>query len=111
GVTAGNANFYNSSNPDFAPVLNLAYGQTPSGINEVSAAQFLIYPNPTNGLLTIESGSEIIKHVEVCNLLGEVVLNPQLQQHNIDITALAPGMYMLNIATKNGRVSEKFVKE
>ena len=111
GVTGAKANFYNASDPDFAPVLNLAYGQTPSGINEITTNEFSIYPNPSNGLLTIENGAETITHIEVSNLLGAVVLNPQMQQHTIDISSLAQGMYILNITTKNGRISQKVVKE
>jgi hypothetical protein len=119
GVTGGKTNFfdassttfYGGSNTDFAPVLNMAYGQTPNGVKEVTDLGFSIYPNPSTGLLTIEKGAEIVTHIEVANMLGEVVLHPQIQQNTIDISTLPAGMYVVNIITKNGRVSEKVVKE
>lgn len=111
GVTGGKVEFYDSSDPDFAPVLNLAYGATPSGINETTDKDFKVYPNPTNGLLTIERGAEIITHIEVINLLGEVVLQPQILQNTINISSLPTGMYMLNITTKSGKSSQRIFKD
>lgn len=110
-VTGGKTEFYDATDPDFAPVLNLVYGQVPSGINEATDQKFNVYPNPTNGKLTIESGAEIITHVEVTNLLGATVLQPQMQHNAIDISSLPTGMYMLNITTKNGKSSQRIVKD
>ena len=112
GGTSGKTEFYDATNPEFAPVLNLVYGQTPSGINESSEAKpFNIYPNPTTGKLMIETEGETITHLEVINLLGAVVLQPQMQQNTIDISSLSTGMYLLNITTKNGKVSQRVFKD
>ena len=102
--------YSDASDPDFAPVLNLKYGATPNAVNEISATAFNIYPNPTTGLLTVESGTEVITNLEVTNLLGEVVLQPKLAQNTINISSLSTGMYLLNITTKNGRTSQRIVK-
>jgi hypothetical protein len=111
GVSASKVNFYDSSNPEFAPILNLKYGATPAtSIKEIFASEFSVYPNPSNGLLTI-SGNETITKVEVTNLLGETVLRPTLDQQSINISSLASGMYILNISTKNGIASKKVVKD
>jgi hypothetical protein len=109
GVSAAAENFYDPSNPDFAPILNLKYGQ-PLAIREVPADEFSVYPNPSNGLLVIK-GNETVTKVEVSNLLGETVLHPQMDQQAIDISSLAPGMYILNITTKSGVALKKVVKE
>jgi hypothetical protein len=111
GFTGGKANYNDSSDPDFAPVLNLAYGQTPSGIKETNSVQFSVYPNPANGLLTIEKANETITHVEITNLLGATVLVPPVVQNTINITSLPTGIYMLNVTTQNGKGTQRFVKE
>ncbi len=111
GFTGGKVNYNNSADPDFAPVLNLAYGATPNGIKETTIKDFNVYPNPTTGLLTIENGTEVITHVEVTNLLGEVVLQPQIQQSTINISSLSTGMYLLNITTKNCKSSQRIFKD
>ena len=109
--TAGKTEFYDAADPDFAPVLNLVYGQIPTGINETAEnLAFSIYPNPTTGKLTIEIGTEVITNIAVTNLLGEVVLQPQIQQSTIDISSLSTGMYILNIATKNGKSAQRVFK-
>ncbi len=110
GVSAAGENFYGSSNPDFAPFLNLKYGPAPNAIREIPADEFSVSPNPSNGLLVIK-GNEIVIKVDVTNLLGETVLHPQLNQQAIDISSLTPGMYILNITTKSGVALKKVVKE
>jgi hypothetical protein len=110
GVTGGTVVFNNSTDPDFAPVLNLVYGQPPSSVGEISGKTFNVYPNPTTGLLTVERGDEVITHLEINNMLGEIVLQPKMIGSTIDISSLQPGVYMLNITTKNGRTSQRLVK-
>ncbi|MFN8288169.1 MAG: T9SS type A sorting domain-containing protein [Chitinophagales bacterium] len=110
GFTAGKETFYNSSDPDFAPVLNLKYGTPPSGIKETPAANFSVYPNPTNGLLTIANSGETITKIEISNLLGAVVMQPQVQ-NTIDISNLPSGTYLLSVTTKKGTSSQRLVKE
>lgn len=109
GVSASEVNFYDPSNPDFAPILNLKYLHT-SAIREIPADEFSVYPNPSTGLLVIK-GNEAVTKVEVSNLLGETVLHPQMDQQAIDISSLASGMYILNITTKSGVALKKVVKE
>ena len=112
-ATGGKVVFDNSSDPEFAPVLNLVYYHVaaPSAISQViSSKGFNVYPNPTNGLLTIESGAESITRLEVCNMLGEVVLQPKMTRNTIDISQLETGMYMLNITTKAGISSQRIYK-
>jgi hypothetical protein len=110
-ATAGKVEFYDSSDPDFAPVLNLDYYEAPSAVPQIKGnTAFNVYPNPATGLVTIETAGELVTHVELCNMLGEVVLLPKLAQNTIDISSVPSGMYMLNIATKNGRSSQRLVK-
>lgn len=111
GFTGGKVDFKNSSDPEFAPVLNLKYGEYPSGIKETENKQFSIYPNPTSGLLNIVAGNELITQVEISNLMGQVVLQPTYNNGSINIQALSSGMYLLNITTKTGKTSQRFVKE
>ncbi len=111
GATGGKTEFYDATDPDFAPVLNTKYGQV-TGINEAGKQKaFNVYPNPTSGRLTIEPVNEIITGVEITNTLGAVVLTPQLHNNSIDISSLPAGMYMLNITTANGKAAQRIYKE
>lgn len=108
---SGMVTFSNASDPDFAPVLNLAYGQAPSAIAKTeNPAFFSVYPNPTSGLLTIETNGEAIRHMVISNSLGQVVLQSSAQQNTVDISALAAGIYNLRVTTLKGTSSQRIYK-
>ena len=111
GFTGGTVVYNNSSDPDFAPVLNLVYGPAPNAINELSDEEFSIYPNPTNGILTIKKGADAVTHIEINNMMGEVVMQPAIHQNTIDVSPLASGIYVLNITTKSGKSSQRLIKQ
>ena len=71
----------------------------------------LIFPNPTNGLLTIQlqnySGSDV--KLSLTDLSGRNVFNEEIQysgekQMTIDLRNLSPGIYILNSETSTGSV-------
>lgn len=63
--------------------------------------QIVLYPNPTNGLLRIESGTSIVRRVEVHNLQG-FAMNVPMHSGNIDLSTLTEGMYFIKIETNHG---------
>ena len=71
--------------------------------------QFVVYPNPTDGVLTIHHSSFRIPHssFRITNLMGQTVqtgsLNAETQQ--IDVSALPKGMYFISV----GDMTRKFV--
>lgn len=112
-ATNGRVVFTNSSNPDFAPVLNLVYGELPvSSVKELAKKSFKIYPNPTNSLVTVESAENLkIQKVEIVNLLGSVMQTEMFNMQQINIAALPNGTYIMNVYTETGeRFSERLLK-
>ena len=69
---------------------------------------YTLYPNPTNGLVTI-TGKDL-KHAEVFNTLGHQVARAtgEGETLHIDIANLPAGVYFVNITDGEGR---KFVKK
>ena len=74
-----------------------------TGINDVSAAGFSIYPNPSKGQVTIESKSGQ-NRVRISDLLGNVVFSSSLlgSKNNLDLSQLSGGVYMIELATVSG---------
>lgn len=70
---------------------------------------FSVYPNPTTGILQINS--EIpIKKIEVINSLGQYIFSTD--QNQIDISKLSNGIYFLKITGQNGNSeTKKIVKK
>ena len=90
-----------------APIANLC---TTAGVNEIknSSAQIKVYPNPSTGMINIESEKEL-GTITVYNLLGEITLQVKSNdvQTKIDISKLATGVYTIEA---NGKYT-KVIKE
>ncbi|MEJ6757023.1 MAG: T9SS type A sorting domain-containing protein, partial [Crocinitomicaceae bacterium] len=80
------------------------------GIGEIGIKTLVLYPNPTNGMLTIDFEGEI-KNIEVVDMLGRRVKTiVSIENKSVDATELTPGKYMIRITTENDQVLlEEFV--
>lgn len=81
------------------------------GIEENQLTNLNIYPNPTKGLVFINSKTETIISITVFDVLGKKVLqlNGNIQQ--VDISNLQSGIYFLRITTDSGSLVQKIIKE
>lgn len=70
----------------------------------------LLYPNPTTGIITIVSNTQI-DNVEVFNNLGQMVLSVK-NSFELDITPLNTGLYFVKFLDINGKIGiSKIIKE
>lgn len=82
-------------------------------VNEVANEDMAltVYPNPTDGVVTITSISGINNYT-IMDLTGKVLMNfnniENLNEFTIDISALSPGIYLLY---SNGTTTQKIVKK
>ena len=74
---------------------------------------FTLSPNPTTGPLKITppttTGANY--NIEVTNLLGQTVYKTYVINNQINISNLAPGMYLLNLEVNGAYQTAKFVKQ
>jgi len=73
---------------------------------EFSSGNLLIYPNPSNGLVYIntQNTTENLKQINLYDVLGKIILsskNLSAKQSTIDVSALSKGVYMIEITTEN----------
>jgi hypothetical protein len=59
-----------------------------------------LYPNPTSGILHIET-SKAIKKIEVFDVLGQLVLSYG-NEKQIDLSKLNSGLYLVRFTSENG---------
>lgn len=86
------------------------YKNTTLGISENETSNYQIYPNPTNGILYIES-KQPISQIAVFNLLGQSIERYQ-NTNQIDLSKTEAGVYLLKIEDANGNSkTHKIVKE
>ncbi len=81
------------------PVIGL---RDPDKVNETAENQFNIYPNPTNGILFVETNGRAslpTQTYRITNLMGQILLSGNLVGDNqqLDVSALPAGMYLLTV--------------
>ena len=81
-----------------------------AGVDDNMLSDFAVYPNPTTGILTVQSKTAIVQ-IEIHNLLGQLVLS-NTNQNTIDISNVSQGVYFIKVMGENGGFgAQKVVKE
>jgi hypothetical protein len=84
-----------------------------SSVYEYENIAFRIYPNPTEGLMTITSDKEIESAV-VRNVLGEAVISPPVGINTgltMDMSSLKAGIYFVTLQVEGKLYTERVVKQ
>ena len=77
-----------------------------TSVAEVSENNVSLYPNPTDGIVNIESTGTMT--ISVMNMLGQKVIETTATDNaNIDLSGFEAGIYMVRIDTANGTITEK----
>jgi hypothetical protein len=77
-------------------------------INLISPSDISIYPNPTNGNVSIQS-SRNLHRIELYSLNGKLVFSIENPQHTIHVDALYPGIYILKAIDETGTTTKKIL--
>jgi len=82
-------------------------------VEDAQLSATVVSPNPVKDMVTINSPVGF-DSVEVFNQLGQIVLKSNadlLNNNRLDLSALNPGMYMLQIKAENKSKTVKIIKE
>lgn len=111
-ASGGVVTFTGAADPDLAPVLNVTFGTSTSVTDTpvAAVASPSVYPNPTTGLLTLETDGQALLSVEVLDLAGRIQLRTVARQQQLDISQLPAGTYLLRIETPQGIATHRVVK-
>lgn len=87
-----------------SPIQVLCTPCLPLSTTEPLLNDFKLYPNPSNGLVTIESKTAL-KNVQAYNLTGQLLYCSQLNDLNttVDISSFATGTYFFKIQFENNQ--------
>lgn len=85
------------------------YGQS---IDENLLGSFSIYPNPTNGIINVETTSFEKLYLSVYNSMGEMVFQSNFQSKTqIDLSAFSNGIYLIQLENENDQTVFKIIKD
>lgn len=81
------------------------------GTSETSktSSNISVYPNPVSDILTVKS-KEKVNNIEIFDISGRKV-NATLSDNKVDVRNLNSGNYIINIETKEGKTTQKFIKK
>lgn len=82
-----------------------------TGITDSELSEFQIYPNPTNGIITIESNKSDNMEITVRSLTGEKVFRDKMNEaiNQIDLTYLNKGIYFVEIIVDDNGWTKKLI--
>ena len=79
----------------------------PTGLNEQAASPFSIYPNPVGQVVTIETGTAIVKvKLDVVSSSGKKILSryyPTFNRIDLDLSGYPEGIYLFRFTLADGR--------
>ena len=82
------------------------------GIDGNSLSGLSIYPNPTNGLLTIETTNPKPHTIEIHSLNGQLLYRTKLERPTlqIDLSSFQKGLYFITVRSRDYVRTEKIIK-
>jgi len=92
-------------------VMQAKYLETPTSVStdETVFDNISIYPNPSTGILNIKTDREI--SVSVTNIIGKTIISNHqiLNNHTLDLSSFANGVYLLKIDDGNKKGVKKII--
>lgn len=86
-------------------ILTINYYVTdPSGIDEQTAGNVAVWPNPTKGIVKIEA-----ENISIFNVLGEIILETSVSgdAFEYDFSKHEAGLYFIKVETAQGVNTEQ----
>jgi hypothetical protein len=87
---------------------------SPDLSDKIQTSQLSIYPNPTNGIITIETTAKLAQsHLSIISLDGKELLTQDItkQLSIIDISTLSNGIYFARFTNNKKIEMRKIIKE
>lgn len=99
------------TNSDIIGIDTFSVDRGTLGVNDTTAKKGLVsvYPNPTTDFLSIKTENKV-GSISVFDLSGKNV-NVRIDNNKVDVRSLSAETYLINIETKDGISTEKFIKK
>ena len=108
-IIGGSFTTYNGVNRNYIARLN---NSSAVATKEVAAQTFTLSPNPTHQTVTVTS-TQPLKTIRIISTAGQAVLTQSCGEDkaSLDVSALSPGLYLVEAETESGVVRKRLVVE
>jgi len=86
---------------DFGPTSQV-------GINEAQKNSFTVFPNPSNGTITIANETNI-DEIKIENIIGQTIYTTKPNQKNVSLQLDEAGLFFVKVTSGNKTTSQKLV--
>ena len=95
------------------PLLRMNFDASTTSVSEGEKSIFNVYPNPTNGIFSIDLEVISVYDVNVYNVLGQTVLTKSINAMHtkIDLSDFNKGIYTVELKDGDAIYTEKVVVE
>jgi len=94
---------------DFAPYVRANFDQSLAVAN-LSLDGISVYPNPSEGVVTIENANNDMSVVDVFTIGGQKVMSKEITtSSSIDLSGNGTGVYLVKVTNENGSMVERVV--
>jgi len=94
---------------DFAPYIRANFDNT-LNVEDMTLDGISVYPNPSEGVITIGNDNNDNSVVQITNLEGKVVATQEISSTTtIDLSANGTGVYLVKVSNDNGSMVERVV--
>jgi hypothetical protein len=93
-------------------IVQIVSSKCTTGIDQLSNNnnQFVLYPNPSNGIFTIETTTIERQLVQILDLTGKMVYNEYINGNtNLDTGSIPGGFYTIRISGNGGIATKKLI--
>ena len=85
-----------------------------SSVNQEMSSRLSVYPNPSNGIFTIENNNEKDINFSIRNVLGQITFRGKINSTSnskVDLSHLNSGIYTIEYDVENQLSNQKLVIE
>ena len=82
------------------------------GVFNINETNFVLYPNPTKGIINIKAKDRDIKKIIISDVTGKTIIEQtEIQQkETIDLSGFKSGIYIISIQTEKEIFTKKIIK-
>ena len=112
-IPSGNVSAFSEYPEPVSVLVPVSEVEPEAGDGEMLISDVILYPNPTSGIINIES-NEVLKRITIINTVGQLMLLKSTDETKIELNVerLPSGYYSVLMETKSGKlIARRFIKE